>query len=66
MEDVTDTARAEAYDSALADAARLLKRTGSQKAAKMVEALREDTRRVREGQATQFPALRAAVPLPGS
>lgn len=56
-------AEAAAADAALQAAAAVLRRTGSRNAAKMVEALLEDSRAVRAGKATQFPALRDAVPL---
>ncbi len=57
-------AQTEAYDAALADAARTLKRIGSLKAAKMIEALARDQKRMRDGKPTEFAALRESVLLP--
>lgn len=54
----------ECGDAALAEAARLLKHTGSLNAAKLIEEWLEDRRRLRDGKATAMPALRAAVLLP--
>ena len=65
VESIIEEARNEAYDAALADAVRTLKHCGSVNAAKLIQALAEDRKAIREkGQKTKFPALRDAVPLP--
>lgn len=49
----------------LADVVRLLRHCGKlNTSARLVEALERDRQNVRKGQETEFPALRAAVPLP--
>ena len=62
--DTITAAETAAYDAALADAARTLRRCGSLNAAKLIEALAEDRKRVRAGGKTGYEALQASVLLP--
>lgn len=54
-----------AVAAALADVVRLLRHCGkNDTASRLIHALEADRVKVRQGHDTEFPALRAAVPLP--